>query len=111
MSEKLLTHLFDAEPPKDRRDEAISTVASILGHLLVQAVLLFVAGGTAVVATTSLGVGDGIGEGLAGGGGGGGSEEAPIAISVQQEPPPPPEVKPPVEPIPVPTPEIKPVEI
>ena len=113
MSEKLLTHLFDAEPPKNRRDEAISTVVSVLGHMLVLALFLLVAGGTAAVATTSLGVGDGIGAGLAGGGGGGGAEDAPVAISVQAAPPPPQPVpeKPFVEPIPVPTPEIKPVEI
>jgi protein TonB len=115
MSDQLLTHLFDAKPPKNRRDEVTSTVVSVLAHLLVLGLLIGVAGGQIVSIATESGAGDGIGAGPAGGGGGGGQEDNPVVMApVDQAPPPPAQEKPPEpipEPIPVPVPEVKPIEI
>jgi TonB family protein len=115
MSDKLLTHLFDAKPAKNRRDEVTATAISVLGHVLL---LLLLIGVTSRQVITNiggdLGVGDGIGAGPAGGGGGGGSEDAPIALAPVERAPAPVEEKPPEplpEPIPVPQPEIKEIEI
>ena len=111
MSDKLLTHLFDAEPPRNRRDEITATVVSLLGHILVLALLIAIGGRKVASVVADLGVGDGIGIGLAGGGGGGGDDDAPVAITVAEAPPAPkeePKVEPVPPPVPVPEPEIKP---
>ena len=115
MSDKLLTHLFDAKPAKDRRDEVTATVVSVLGHLLLLALFIGITSGQIIDHVGGdLGVGDGIGAGPAGGGGGGGSEDAPVALAPVEQTPPAVEEQPPEpipEPIPVPQPEIKEIEI
>ena len=64
MSDKLLTHLFDAEPPRNRRDEITATVVSLLGHVLLLALLIAIGGRKVASVVADLGVGDGIGIGL-----------------------------------------------
>ena len=116
MSERLLTHLFDAQPPRNRRDETISTAVSVGAHLLI--LLLFIGlGGRKMLEATLLdpGVGDGIGAGPAGGGGGGGEEQLVMITPAKEEPAAPPVQEKPPEPIPppipIPKPDIKPMEI
>jgi TonB family protein len=115
MSEKLLTHLFDAKPPRDKRDEVTATVVSVIGHVLLIVLLFGVAGRKLLaVANGDMGVGDGIGAGPAGGGGGGGSEVAIVIAPEEKAPPAPVEEKPPEpipQPIPIPEPVIKPMEL
>jgi protein TonB len=116
MSDRLLTHLFDAQPPRNRRDEAVSTAISVVAHLLILLLFIVVGGGKILEATVlDAGVGDGIGAGPAGGGGGGGEEQLVMLTPVKEQPAAPPVLEKPPEPvpppIPVPKPEIKPVEI
>jgi TonB family protein len=113
MSDRLLTHLFDAKPARNRRDEAISTTASVLAHLLVLVLFISVGGGKSLETVLGAGVGDGIGAGPAGGGGGGGDDQPLMFTPIKDEPAAPSVEKPPEPvppPVPVPEPEIKPVE-
>ena len=113
MAERLKIPLFDAKPPKDRREEATATAVSLIVHILILVVVLTWGGRAALSVVNEIGAGDGIGIGMAGGGGGGGddspipittTEEAPAAAEIEEKP-----VEPIPEPIPVPEPEIKPL--
>ena len=105
---------FDETSQRNRRDELVSTLISVLLHALVLSLFITVGGGQIIAIATDAGVGDGIGAGPAGGGGGGGEEY--IALTPMDEVPPaaPAVEEKPVEPVPPPLPvlepEIKPVE-
>ena len=113
MAERLKIPLFDAKPPKDRREDATAMVVSVVVHLLIILLVLGVGGRKALDIAAEIGAGDGLGIGPAGGGGGGG-DDSPVIITAAEEPAAAPQVEekpvePIPEPIPVPEPEVKPL--
>jgi protein TonB len=108
MSDRLLTHLFDAKPARNRRDEAVSTTASVIAHLLVLVLFISLGGGKSLETVLTAGVGDGLAPARRGGGGGG--DDQPLMFTPVKDEPAAPRSRSRrarAPPIPVPEPEIK----
>jgi protein TonB len=83
------SRLFFTRPEREERDTAKSAVASALFHFLIVLALVLLTRTGVLIATGDLGVGTGIGTGVAGGGGGGGQDDVVSIMMAAADPEPP----------------------